>query len=149
MNYKTLENKAMLKNSYMGETAMDLLTLTYYEPTEYEYILFKVPAEFIARPDLISLDQYGTTEYVDVICKVNGISNPFELNEGMVLAIPEPSYVHLFDYNQDNIETLNINQQKTTSIPKPKTKKEKRKPNEAVVNDRRYKLDTDRRIVVY
>ena len=128
---------------------MDLLNLTYYGPAEYEYILLKVPSEFIARPDLISLDQYGTTEYVDVICKVNGISNPFELNEGMVLVIPEPSYVHLFDYNQDNIETLNINQQKATPIPKPKTKKEKRKPNEAVVNDRRYKLDTDRRIVVY
>ncbi len=46
---------------------------------------------YVARPDLISLAVYGTDEYGDFICKFNGISNPFELNEDMVLHIPSKS----------------------------------------------------------
>lgn len=152
MDYGTLYNKAILPNAYIGEDAIDLLTLTYFEPSSYEYILFKVPAEYIARPDLISIDQYGNTDYVDVICKLNGISNPFELNEGMILVIPEPSYIHLFSYTSDTIEALNISQAELKGLsatPQPKTKNEKRKPNEAIVGDKRFKIDKDRRLVIY
>ena len=43
---------------------------------------------YVARPDLISLAMYGNDMYGDMICKFNGISNPFDLNEGMILMLP-------------------------------------------------------------
>ena len=43
---------------------------------------------YVARPDLISFAVYGDDKYGDMICKFNGISNPFDINEGMVLQIP-------------------------------------------------------------
>jgi hypothetical protein len=41
------------------------------------------------RPDLISNLYYGTPDYVDLILKMNGISNPFSLTEGRFLRIPD------------------------------------------------------------
>ena len=41
------------------------------------------------RIDLISYIFYGTTEYIDVICKANNIFNPFDIKDGDVLAIPD------------------------------------------------------------
>jgi len=49
----------------------------------------RVENYYIARPDLISLAVYGDDKYADVICKINGLSNPFELNEGMYLYTPD------------------------------------------------------------
>lgn len=51
--------------------------------------IVKVEEYYVARPDLISLAVYGDDKYADVICKINGISNPFELNEGMYLYTPD------------------------------------------------------------
>ena len=42
----------------------------------------------LGRPDLISLKYYGMHEYVDLILKFNGISNPFGINVGDELEIP-------------------------------------------------------------
>jgi hypothetical protein len=41
------------------------------------------------RPDLISNLYYGTPDYVDLVLKMNGISNPFSLKEGQFLRIPD------------------------------------------------------------
>jgi hypothetical protein len=41
------------------------------------------------RPDLISIQYYGTTNYIDIILKANCLSNPFSIKEGMILIIPE------------------------------------------------------------
>lgn len=41
-----------------------------------------------ARPDLISLREYGTDDHQDEICKMNGISNPYSLDLGDALVIP-------------------------------------------------------------
>ena len=43
---------------------------------------------YVARPDLISLAVYGEDKYADIICKINGISNPFELNENDIIILP-------------------------------------------------------------
>lgn len=43
----------------------------------------------ICRIDLISLQHYRDVEYVDYILKFNGISNPFSIEVGDVLLIPE------------------------------------------------------------
>lgn len=49
---------------------------------------FKVPKDYVMRPDLISQAVYNNTLYAEYILKYNGISNPFSLDEGDVVLIP-------------------------------------------------------------
>ena len=83
-----LVKKNQIKSDYLGEVIFDLLSQTFGLPKEFDFNVLVVSKEYIARPDLIALDAYGDTMFADVICKVNGISNPFELNEGMYLILP-------------------------------------------------------------
>ena len=105
--------------------------------------------KYIARPDLISYDFYGDPMYADVICKLNGISNPFELNKGMLLALPALSDI------QDFITKPTLNEQESglkkddLVKPVPKSKTSKRKPNEAIIGDKRFKINAANRIIMY
>ena len=76
----------------------DLLchTLNDEEPIFEGITFIEVIEDYVARPDLISLAVYGTDKYADIICKINGISNPFELNTGMILLIPSLSNLTFF-----------------------------------------------------
>lgn len=56
-------------------------------PLEYEAI-HRVEAWEVGRPDKISYKYFTTPDYVDAICKYNGVSNPFSLEEGRLLRIP-------------------------------------------------------------
>tara|TARA_R100001377_G_C3162955_1_gene100311 strand:+ start:312 stop:863 length:552 start_codon:yes stop_codon:yes gene_type:complete len=51
----------------------------YHHVSEYEE----------GRLDLVSLKYYSTDTLVDIICKANGISNPFAVPRGTVLVIPD------------------------------------------------------------
>lgn len=48
------------------------------------------------RPDLLSISAYGDASYADIILHYNGISNPFAVQKGMVLAIPSQNYARSF-----------------------------------------------------
>jgi hypothetical protein len=50
---------------------------------------FKVDSHFAGRPDLISINVYGTASFADYILKYNNISNPFSIAEGDTLLIPQ------------------------------------------------------------
>ena len=147
MNYRVLENKNPYLDPRSGEYIKDMLTLSYIIPNGLNYILFKVTADYIARPDLICLAHYGTDDYVDIVCKFNGISNPYELNEGDIIALPEVADMARFIYSMDDIQQTF--ETKDDSKPTPKAKKEKRKANEAVVGDKRFRIDKESRVVVY
>ena len=92
LNYRTLQYKPSSRralNDGTTEMVKDLLAKTWSEWNGSEFINpIMVNKYYVARPDLISLAVYGTDEYGDMICKFNGVSNPFELNEGMILQIP-------------------------------------------------------------
>ena len=87
LNYVTLLNKSTIYSEYLGEEVLSLLDETFIIPETFSFNVFQVTKDYIARPDLISNDAYGDTMYADVICKLNGISNPFELNENMALIL--------------------------------------------------------------
>lgn len=152
MLYSTLGFKSDIKSEYLGESIHNLLDQTFEIPDTYSYNIFEVTKEYIARPDLISLDAYGDTMFADVICKLNGISNPFELNINTKLIIPSPEnimeftrtpYVNEIDENWGNNSITNSNTDKV------KTKKSKRQPNEAIVGDSRFKIDSNIGIIIY
>lgn len=56
----------------------------------------KIVAEHVVReddavrPDLIALQYYGDSTKLDMILKFNGISDPFSINPGETLIIPDP-----------------------------------------------------------
>lgn len=77
---------------------IDLLSKVYNGDADIYGNTFRVTKEYIARPDLISFAIYGTDKYGDMICKVNGISNPFELNENMLIFAPLEEFLSQIVY---------------------------------------------------
>jgi hypothetical protein len=114
------------------------------------FTVVEITKEYIARPDLVSLAMYGTDEYADIICKVNGLSNPFELNAGMQLLIPAFSNVTgLFkrsvksDFADDSSTIGKV--AKTNQ----KAKNETRNPAEQTIGDSTFVIDKANKIVYY
>lgn len=145
LSHTSLMFKNTIKSDYLGEEIYNLLDKTFIIPQSYSYNIFEVTPEYIARPDLISYDAYGDVMYTDVLCKLNGISNPFELNEGMKLIIPSPEDIINFIIRPENSE----NELNNTDKPIAKQKQSKRKANEAVVGDSRFKIDASTGVVIY
>lgn len=147
--YSTLNNKGKMQCDYLGERIFNLLDKTFVLPKSgFDFNIFEVSKEYIARPDLIALDAYGDTMFTDIICKINGISNPFELNEGTRLILPSPDYILDFAVKPSQLETEDASKSPVPVI-KTKSKTEKRKANEAVVGDSRFKIDSATGIIIY
>jgi hypothetical protein len=69
------------------------------------------------------------------------------LNEGDELIIPEEVDIHNFYYAyQDELDDIDENNDK---LPKPKTKQQKRTANEAILGDDRFRIDSQKRVVIY
>lgn len=143
-----LVNKSDIKSKVLGEQIINLLDKTFVIPNKFEYSTMEITEDFVARMDLVSKYIYGTEKYQDLLCKLNGISNPFELNEGTIIIIPEYEYLPDFYFFEKNSDKEQENTENTT-VPKAKKKKEKRKPNEAIIGDKRFKIDTSRKVIVY
>lgn len=74
-----------------GEIIRDL-TQSMFENknrTYVTYTVYKVPRDYVMRPDLISMSAYNNSLYAEIILKYNGISNPFSIDEGDVILIPD------------------------------------------------------------
>lgn len=145
MLYSVLNSKTTIYSDFLKESIYNLLDKTFEIPQSYNFNIFKVTKEYIARPDLISLDAYGDANFADVICKINGISNPFELNEEMKIILPSPEYIMSFLTTPTYEEKDDY--EETTTITK--TKKSKRKANESILGDTRFKIDKVSKIIIY
>lgn len=143
-----LTYKSELKSNVLDTQIINLLDKTFQMPDDFQYNVIEVTEGFIGRMDLISKQVYGDTKYQDVLCKLNGISNPFELNAGTVLVLPDVSYIDEFYYFEDP-EERDPDSSESMNKPVAKTKKEKRKPNEAVIGEKRFRIDPNRKVIVY
>ena len=65
----------------------NLLDKTFVIPSSYEYNVFEVTSEYIARPDLIADKAYGDVQFTSIICKLNGISRNTILRVGQTLRV--------------------------------------------------------------
>jgi hypothetical protein len=108
--------------------------------------LVEVTKDYVARPDLIALKAYNDDSYTDILCKLNGISNPFELNEGDMLIVPSFEELEHFIVRPNSGE---LEDAETKSVPVSKKLNEKRKANEAVVGDKRFSIDKNKRVIIY
>lgn len=151
ITHTVLKNKKEIQSDWLQEVIVNLNDPSFIIPESYDYEILEVTEKYIARPDLLSIDIYGDALYSDLICKLNGISNPFELNKGDILVIPSPDCIMNFMYKPDTIECDANNEETNTGANKPvaKPKTAKRKANEAVIGDTRFKIDQTRGIVIY
>ena len=144
-----MSNKVYSTEGFSGENHYDLLYQTFRIPKDFKYNVYVVTDEYVARPDLLSLHVYGTVNYADVLCKLNGISNPFELNDGMYIVAPDANDIPLF-YTIDHSKEDAIQSGVTSDAKKlQKKKNETRKANEQVVGDRNFRIDRNSKIVIY
>lgn len=150
---KVLAQKTEFYSEYLGENIINLLDRSFDIPSNYSAHLYKVEEEYEGRPDLLSLDLFGDERYADIICKLNGVSNPYELAAGQYLLIPSIGSTEKF-----YIQPAQAWREPTTPkdsdatkyiIPVLKKKTAKRKPNEAIVGDKRFNIDPISKIVIY
>lgn len=150
LDYKLVDYKSKITNN--GETYIDLMSEVWQNvnPDDGQYVV--VEHWYVARPDLISLAMYGTDQYADIICKVNGISNPFELNEGNIIFCPTMSFINnsckaasgsseLISSGFDEISAQKLTWQKT--------KNSKRSPNQQTVGEQNYVIDKSLGLIFY
>lgn len=150
---KVLAQKNEFYSEYLGENIINLLDRSFDIPSNYSAHLYKVEEEYEGRPDLLSFDIFGDERYADIICKLNGISNPYELAAGQYLLIPSLAATEGFyisPANEWREPTVPQDSEVTKRlIPILKKKTDKRKPNEAIVGDKRFNIDPISKIVIY
>lgn len=151
MNYKLIDYKNIVKND-KGEDYIDLLSKSYNDNQPLTGTFIAVNNMYIGRPDLISLAVYGSDDYADILCKVNGISNPFELNENDMLFLPSVDYIQNAYKAFDNVDDFIKASEKLSNDPVNKYQKkitEKRMPNEQTEGYTRYIVDKSLGIIFY
>ena len=146
MIYRVLEEKTTIESKYLGNYIYNYLDTSFEIPEGMVVDLVEITDDYIARPDLVSIKAYNDDSYTDIICKLNGISNPFELNAGDVLVLPSFADLNRFIVHPSAEEKEDGG---NTNVPVSKKKNEKRKANEAVVGDKRFSIDKNKRVVVY
>ena len=152
LDYLLIDKKPMIKIN--GEIGKDFLYKSIDLEKNYSGGFIEVNEYYIARPDLISLAVYGDDKYGDIICKINGISNPFELNEGMVIFIPTyESINNIVDMKANYYKTQLLDDvdeiSKTKKEGNQKMKNEKRSPANQLVGDKNYIIDKSLGLVFY
>jgi hypothetical protein len=90
MFLNTLDRKPLFQKPD-GMVVRDLTqTIFDFRANDYfNFSVYRVPIEYSMRPDLISQAMYNNTLYAEYVLKYNGISNPFSVNAGDVIAIPD------------------------------------------------------------
>lgn len=151
-DYKLINYKPII--SYNDDKYIDLMGTTFNNDALYNPTPIIVNKYYVGRPDLISLAMYGTDKHADIICKINGISNPFELNEDDVILVPNIEYLNeciaktrpasdmITDADNEQI-------QKPDKYNMQKRKTETRSPNEQTIGDSNYIIDKSLGLVFY
>lgn len=143
-----LAKKETYKSKYLGEEVVDLLSGTFDTPSNYQARIVPIDQDYDARLDLVSDAVYNDEMHMEILNKLNGTGNPFELIENQVYTIPTQDELPNFYVNPSK-EWSEAALQIAARRPKAKTKNQKRKPNEAVIGDKRFNIDVQSKIVIY
>ncbi len=156
LDYKTLEYKTEMTKtqSDVSIKMKDLLKKTFNNNIDISesYTIVEVTKEYNGRPDLISQAIYHTDAYADILCKINGISNPFELMEGNLIICPGEGIIEKIpDVEISSLDALADDKDELMKKfnTYKKTKDEKRSPNEATVFDHSYVEIPNTNLILY
>ena len=147
LDYKSKINKN-------NDTYIDLMSDSFnMSSVAFDGQVIIVNKYYVARPDLVSLAIYGTDDYADIICKINGISNPFELNENDILFLPDIEFIRncckQSSSKSEIVETEDeiLTPKKTNNFQKKKN--ERRSSNEQLEGEQNYVIDKSLGLVFY
>jgi hypothetical protein len=84
----------------------------------------------------------------DIICKLNGISNPFESSVGTKLIIPSPEDIINFT-SEPSVKDKDNNWGPEIKNKNTKVRGSKRQANEAIVGDKRFRIDRANGVIIY
>lgn len=145
-----LAQKTQIYSNRFKEDIINLGSATFILPDDFRYKVIRVSSMHVARPDLLSQHLYGSDTYGDLICKINGVSNPFELNEGMMLVVPDIADIESFYISDTWNDDISVDEGTSSyTNPVPKSKNEKRAANESIVGDQRFRIDASNRVIIY
>ena len=144
----SLARKEIFHSEYLDEDIVDLLGATFNIPKSYSFAIVPIEDGFDGRADLIADAIYNDEMYEEIIMHVNGPGNPFEMAAGQIMVVPTPDSVG--DFVQEPAKEWSEQYLSKQAVkPKPKARNEKRKPNEAVIGDKRFNIDTQSKIIIY
>ena len=149
--HTVLNNKKRIKSHWLQEDIINLGDPSFVIPDSYQYEILEVTDKYVARPDLLSFDIYGDVLFSDLLCKLNGISNPFELNNGMILLIPNLSNLTFF-YKRKSASSVFESDDVPISSTKrnfQKTKNERRRPSEQTIGSKNFIVDLSNKMIIY
>lgn len=155
LDYTILKLKRKLKpDNTCEETRYDLLSQPIESLDFYPSDILMVNKYYVARPDLIALAVYGNDKYADFICKYNGISNPFEMNEGDIIYLPGFDKFSAMIKNDtinasDIVEDIDANIFKSKEHEFQKERDERRSPAQQVVGESNFVIDKTLGVVFY
>jgi len=86
---KTLLSKPFKSGSFTQKVLSKNTVSFAAKPSTNDFTYHVVKPEEEMRIDLISFQYYGTEDYLDILCKFNGISNPFSLDKGQLIKVPK------------------------------------------------------------
>ena len=144
----TLARKGTYHSTYLDEDIVDLLGGTFNIPSYYQCQVVPIDPGYDARPDLISDALYGDEMNADILNRLNGPGNPFEITDGQYYIVPGAEEIENFycipakEWSEEYLSSQALR-------PKAKARNEKRKPNEAVIGDKRFNIDRLSKIIVY
>lgn len=144
-----LDKKETFESLYCDEEIIDLLSQTFKIPDDFRFNIMQTTAEHICRPDLLSYDAYGTPEHAELLMKLNGISNPFELNEGVYIVIPAYDYLEQFQIIPAKSTYADISTDEFVPTVQPQKKDKRRTTNDSLVKDNRYKINPATGVITY
>lgn len=144
----SLARKETFHSDYLDEDIVDLLGSTFEIPRSYACSVTTIDPGYNGRVDLIADVLYGDDMYADTVLRVNGPGNPFEFVEGQNIIVPAQDVVGEF-FQQPSKAWSETYLSAKESRPKPKARSEKRRPNEAVIGDKRFNIDPQSKIIIY
>ena len=85
MYENVIDKKGIINKN--GEELVNFLTSVFkpVKSTDVLFNIYRVPESMVMRPDLVSIAEYDSDEYTDIILKYNNISNPFSLNKDDII----------------------------------------------------------------
>jgi len=122
MQSKILAQKPVFRKN--GQNIIDLTAQSLkYKDSAIVIDAVLVDENMAMRPDLISYVAYGIVSNWDLILKFNGISNPFSIDVGQILLIPDLAYMNSQIQNEsklkqaaDNVRNQYIDESKKSKI---------------------------------
>ena len=96
-----LKDQMLRDNEYMIDFTENNFEVNYFDTYLKIQTIFLIEDRHICRPDLLSWESYGNTDYVDAILKFNQICNPFSMELYDIIVAPTPASLNSF-YQKPN-----------------------------------------------